>query len=177
MTRLYAAFSSHALLPSPFRGSSLSARISEVRRRSSNNLHNFCCAQFLPPMRRTGARPVVIPMPCATRRMARPLRFPASWGKTTPASFDAAPLGTNPQGRRLFLMLLFALFPLPKVVESLTVTFGTAHSVAQWFNTVVFLPTALRHGTHTQFSCSRCYFSLLTRVCETGSARAQAKDA
>ncbi|EFH85528.1 hypothetical protein Krac_6750 [Ktedonobacter racemifer DSM 44963] len=69
MTCLYAVFSSHALLPSPFRGSSLSARISEVRRRSSNNLHNFCCAHILPPIRRTGARPVgVIPLPCVSNR-------------------------------------------------------------------------------------------------------------
>ena len=65
MTRPYAVFSSHALLPSPFRGSSLSARISEVRRRFSNTLHNICCAQFLPLMRRTGARPVALPMPHA----------------------------------------------------------------------------------------------------------------
>src|SRR2546425_3091935 len=68
MTRLYAVFSSHALLPFPFRGSSLSARISEVRRRFSNNLHNFCCAQFLPPMRRTGAMLVAICMPCGKSR-------------------------------------------------------------------------------------------------------------
>src|SRR5438132_5439562 len=68
MTRPYAVFSSHALLPSPFRGSSLSARISEVRRRFSNNLHNFCCAQFLPPMRRTGAMPVTLCMPCGKDR-------------------------------------------------------------------------------------------------------------
>ena len=68
MTRLYAVFSSHALLPFPFRGSSLSARISEVRRRFSNNLHNFCCAQFLPPMRRTGAMPVTLCMPCGKDR-------------------------------------------------------------------------------------------------------------
>src|SRR5438128_6041697 len=63
MTRLYAVFSSHALLPSPFRGSSLSARISEVRRRFSNNLHNFCCAHVLPLIRRTGAMPVAVSMP------------------------------------------------------------------------------------------------------------------
>src|SRR2546423_994679 len=63
MTRPYAVFSSHALLPSPFRGSSLSARISEVRRRFSNTLHNFCCAQFLPPMRRTGAMLIDVSMP------------------------------------------------------------------------------------------------------------------
>ena len=31
------------------------------------------------------------------------LRFLASWGAPTPASFDAAPLGTYPQGRWLFL--------------------------------------------------------------------------
>src|SRR6059058_6276655 len=68
MTRLYAAFSSRALLPSPFRGSSLSARISEVRRRFSNNLHTFCCAQFLPPMRRTGAMLVGISMPGLRKR-------------------------------------------------------------------------------------------------------------
>src|SRR6266571_2733759 len=60
MTRPYAVFSSHALLPSSFRGSSLSARISEVRRRFSNNLHNFCCAHILPLIRRTGAMLVAI---------------------------------------------------------------------------------------------------------------------
>src|SRR2546428_10647725 len=68
MTRLYAVFSSHALLPSPFRGSSLSARISEVRRRFSNNLHNFCCAHVLPLIRRTGAMLVAICMPCLKKR-------------------------------------------------------------------------------------------------------------
>jgi hypothetical protein len=35
------------------------------------------------------------------------LPFLATWGRATPASFDAAPLGTYPQGRRLFLALLF----------------------------------------------------------------------
>ena len=49
------------------------------------------------------------------------LRFPASWGRATPASFDAAPLGTYPQGRRLFLMLLFALLHAPLVVDWLPV--------------------------------------------------------
>src|SRR2546428_13767359 len=68
MTRLYAVFSSHALLPSPFRGSSLSARISEVRRRFSNNLHNFCCAHVLPLIRRTGAMLVAICMPGFRKR-------------------------------------------------------------------------------------------------------------
>ncbi len=68
MTRPYAVFSSHALLPSPFRGSSLSARISEVRRRFSNTLHNFCCTQFLPPMRRTGALLVGVPVPSKVGR-------------------------------------------------------------------------------------------------------------
>src|SRR5438128_8553433 len=68
MTRLYAVFSSHALLPSPFRGSSLSARISEVRRRFSNNLHNFCCAHVLPLIRRTGAMLVAICMPGLKKR-------------------------------------------------------------------------------------------------------------
>src|SRR5262249_14068682 len=33
------------------------------------------------------------------------LRFSASWEKPTPTSFDVAPVGTCPHGRRLFLAL------------------------------------------------------------------------
>jgi hypothetical protein len=83
MTHLYAVFSSHALLPSPFRGSSLSARISEVCRRFSSNLHNFCCAQFLPPMRRTGALRVVVSMPCEKGRWPTGLAFGILGADTT----------------------------------------------------------------------------------------------
>ena len=128
MTRLYAVFSSHALLPSPFRGSSLSARISEVRRRFSNNPHNFCCAQFLPPMRRTGAMPVAGSMPCAKGRMAHNLRL-ASWEPGTPASFDATPLGTYPQGRRLFLSYFCVLLHFLKPYIRWCRAFVTANSL------------------------------------------------
>ena len=112
MTRPYAVFSSHALLPSPFRGSSLSARRSEVRRRSSNTLHNFCCAQFLPPMRRTGAMLVAALMPNGAGRMAHNARFRR--------------LGEQQHPPRI------------------------AGSILE--NTVVFLLSALRRQTRTQFS-------------------------
>ena len=152
MTRLYAVFSSHALLPSPFRGSSLSARISEVRRRFSNNPHNFCCAQFLPPMRRTGAMPVAGSMPCAKGRMAHNLRL-ASWEPGTPASFDATPLGTYPQGRRLFLSyFLMALHFLKPMRDSRSYLRSAFNSLCIWNNTGVFLRMALRHTTCTRFS-------------------------
>ena len=42
------------------------------------------------------------------------LPFSASWGSPTPASFDAAPWGTYPPGRRLFLALFLADAALPK---------------------------------------------------------------
>ncbi len=42
------------------------------------------------------------------------LPFSASWKMITPASFDAAPLGTDPQGRRLFLTFALSYATLPK---------------------------------------------------------------
>src|SRR5258708_40033454 len=107
MTRLYAVFSSHALLPSPFRGSSLSARISEVRRRFSNNPHNFCCAQFLPPMRRTGAMPVAGSMPFRKGCMAHSFGF---WLVGTPNTCVFRLPLCRQRSERLFLCL-FLLIP------------------------------------------------------------------
>jgi hypothetical protein len=96
-------------------------------------------------------------------------------GKSNTRIFRCCSPGNVPAGAEAFPDALVRAAPRAFSRGLATRTFGTAHSVAQWFNTVVCLPTALRHGTHTRFSCSRCYFSLLTRVGETGSARAQAR--
>ncbi len=99
-----------------------------------------------------GAMPVAGSMPCAKGRMAHNLRL-ASWEPGTPASFDAAPLGTYPQGRRLFLSYcLMALHFLKPMRDSRSYLRSAFNSLYIWKNTVVFLRLALRHTTRTRFS-------------------------
>jgi hypothetical protein len=96
--------------------------------------------------------PVAGSMPCAKGRMAHNLRL-ASWEPGTPASFDATPLGTYPQGRRLFLSyFLMALHFLKPVRDSRSYLRSALNSLYIWKNTVVFLRMALRHTTRTLFS-------------------------
>ena len=74
-------------------------------------------------------------------------------GSTNTRIFRSAPLGTYPQGRRLFLgAILSRLLHFLKPLLCRVRAFGTANSLARWFNTVVFLPTALCRGTRTRFS-------------------------
>src|SRR5258708_20227824 len=70
-------------------------RVVDREKRGESRIHSCIC--FL-----GGAMPVAGSMPDAKGRMAHSLRW-ASWEPGTPASFDATPLGTYPQGRRLFL--------------------------------------------------------------------------
>jgi hypothetical protein len=82
------------------------------------------------------------------------LPFWASWGKPTPASFDAQSWGTYPPGWRLFryAILLKTLHFLKPVLHSSSYLRSVENSMAHWLNTVVFLPQALRLGTRTLFS-------------------------
>jgi hypothetical protein len=104
--------------------------------------------------------PVAGSMPCAKGRMAHNLRL-ASWEPETPASFDATPLGTYPQGRRLFLSyFLMALHFLKPVRDSRSYLRSALNSLYIWKNTVVFLRMALRHTTRTHFSFQSTSFGL-----------------
>src|SRR6266851_5627576 len=114
-------------------------------KRGKSRIHSCIC--FL-----GGAMPVAGSMPDAKGRMAHSLRW-ASWEPGTPASFDATPLGTYPQGRRLFLSYFGLLLHFLKPYSRWCCTF-VAPSIALyiWKNTVVFLPLALRQRTRTRFS-------------------------
>jgi hypothetical protein len=135
-------------------------------------------AEGASPSRRilSWAMPSPLFFPCLSERDEWPTT-PVSGvlGKSNTRIFRCCSPGNVPAGAEAFPDALVRAAPRAFSRGLATRAFGTAHSVAQWFNTVVCLPTALRHGTHTRFSCSRCYFSLLTRVGETGSARAQAR--
>src|SRR5260370_25973829 len=100
-------------------------------------------------------------MPQAKGRMAHNLRL-ASWRRPTPASFTAAPLGTYPRGGGFSLLLFFTNVTLPKAVEWLPVPSHVEIAYTSG-NAVTFLRMALRHSTHTLFSCSRYYESILFR--------------
>jgi hypothetical protein len=91
-----------------------------------------------------GARPVAAFMPSTKGSMAHNLRL-ASWKAATPASFEAYSLGTDPQGRRLFLVLSSHDVTLPKPVDWLPVASHVeiAGSVG---NAVTFLPSILHAG-------------------------------
>ncbi len=119
-----------------------------------------------------GARPVSLLMPHAKGRMAHNLRL-ASWRRPTPASFNAAPLGTYPRGGGFSLLLFFTNVTLPKAVEWLPVPSRVERAYTSG-NAVTFLRMALRHATHTLFSCSRYYESILLRWVKSGNARAKA---
>src|SRR5262249_6801568 len=67
------------------------------------------------------------------------LRFSASWEKPTPTSFDVAPVGTCPHGRRLFLALFSGDATLPKAVDWLPVP-SSVEIAVHLANTPVFLP-------------------------------------
>ena len=67
-----------------------------------------------------GARPVTRSMPHAKGYMAHSLRL-ASWEQATPASFDAAPLGTYPRGGGFSWSLFSCAIILPKAVDWLPV--------------------------------------------------------
>jgi len=120
-----------------------------------------------------GAMPVGSLMPLPKGIDGPQLPFPASWRESTPASFDAAPLGTYPRGGGFSLVLFSALLLAPCAVEWLPVPSQQqiARTVA---NTVVFLPTVLHGGTRTRFSCSRYYLSLLFVQAKNGNRRAKA---
>src|SRR5260370_22905880 len=111
-------------------------------------------------------------MPQAKGRMAHNLRL-ASWRRPTPASFNAAPLGTYPRGGGFSLLLFFTSDTLAKAVEWLPVPSHVERAYKSE-NAVTFLRMALRHATHTLFSCSRYYESILLRWVKSGNARAKA---
>ena len=55
-----------------------------------------------------GAMPVGASMPFQKGRMAHNFGDHASWEAPTPVSFETAPVGTYPHGRRLFLMAILS---------------------------------------------------------------------
>jgi hypothetical protein len=91
----------------------------------ARNLRIHSCICFL-----GGAMPVAGSMPCAKGRMAHNLRL-ASWEPGTPASFDATPLGTYPQGRRLFLSSVCVLLHFLKPYSRWCRAFATANSLVR----------------------------------------------
>src|SRR6266852_7972683 len=93
--------------------------VGREKRGTSASIHALC---FL-----GGAMPVAGSMPCAKGSMAHNLRL-ASWEPGTPASFDATPLGTYPQGRRLFLSYFCVLLHFLKPYSRWCRAFVTAHS-------------------------------------------------
>jgi hypothetical protein len=94
--------------------------VGREKRRTSASIHTNC---FL-----GGARPVAGSIPCAKGRMAHNSRL-ASWEPATPASFDAAPLGTYPQGWRLFLSYFCALLHFLKPYSQWCRAFVAANSL------------------------------------------------
>jgi hypothetical protein len=96
-------------------------------------------------------------------------------GTRNTRAFRRCSPGNIPQGRRLFLMLLLVNAPLPKAVHPMVSCLRrVSNSLIQWFNTVVFLPLALRQRTCTPFSCSRYYMSILFEQAKSGNSRAKA---
>ena len=97
-------------------------------------------------------------------------------GKTNTHLFRGYSPGNVPQRRRLFLMLCFALPHFLKPYRRCGRAFAAADSSAHWFNTVVFLPLALRQRTCTRFSCSRYYGHILFASAKNGNTGAKAED-
>jgi hypothetical protein len=85
------------------------------------------------------------------------LRFWASWGRATPASFDAHSWGTYPPGWRLFQRYPLSDATLPKAGAAKPFVPSSVEIAHTLEHTEVFLPPALRWRTRTLFSCSRYY--------------------
>jgi hypothetical protein len=104
------------------------------------------------------------------------LPFSASWGRTTPAPFDATPVGTLPHGRRLFLALWFETlyFLKPWIGYPCLHSVEIANTLVQRGN--VFTPGPSPCNPYV-ILFSRYCVPILTRACETGNARAKATHA
>ena len=79
-------------------------------------------------------------------------------GKSNTHVFRRLPCGNVPTRVEAFPALLLSRTTLPKPVDWVPVASLCQNSSYPWFNTVVFLPLALRQRTRTLFSCSRYYW-------------------
>jgi hypothetical protein len=103
--------------------------------------------------------PVAPLAPFGKERMVHNSRF---WhpGEKQHPPLSKLSSGDVPPGVEAFPMLFLRSATLPKVVEWLPVP-SSAVRAGTVANAVTFLPTALCRGTHTLFSCSRYYTSIL----------------
>src|SRR5215472_16432901 len=101
--------------------------------------------------------------------MAHNLRL-ASWEPGTPASFDATPLGTYPQGRRLFLSYFCALLHFLNPYSRWCHAFVPANSLVhlEEHGSVFTRSPSLRNPYTIQFS--RCYQDHSTLTAELQEA-------